>query len=229
MLPFTPKKNPQSSSRKYPKIVCYFHNMAAFDGYFLFECILQSCLLSQFFNMEKNVKIFQAGGLISKIQFFNLFFLDSYLMTRTSLKKLGNLFETSQKGEFDVKNNSYVDFQKIFQNSEKYAEFLAYNVQDSLTLYQCMIKLRKEFFDFSKIDFSEAITASSLGKLFFRMNYYRLPGQIFLKREVLQKMVSSENDILSENNQNSYKFQEVSRFFASNKRVDRKTAHHALF
>lgn len=140
-----------------------------------------SKILNDEFNLKKNLKILCPGNKIYLMKLQNVYFQDSYLMTRMSLNNLGMMLFKEGKDKFDVTKNTYEDLRPVFLNKRLNKKFKDYNIQDSQLLYKCMKFIQNEFFDLFQLDFTNYLTSSSLAKNVFKTYYYNLPTKIFLK------------------------------------------------
>lgn len=182
-----------------PSIVCYFHNLGPFDGYFLADLLLRSKYIWTIFN-RKNLKINNVSGVFYSIQLNNIIFKDSYLMNRVSLNKLSTSLLNQNKKDYDILQIQTPDLLKnVLLDKKTLKKFALYNIQDSFLLYGCMQILQENFLQLFNIDITDSVSAPSLARNLFLRKYYFFPQNFFMKvdkrKNIITKYYESNTEI----------------------------------
>lgn len=146
----------------YKKIYLYSHNLGAFDGYLLFNIIL---------NIDSNVKfILDNNSHFIEIKFKNIIIKDSYRILPTSLLNLTKLVPNClPKLEFDNTKITKLFILKNLNNNkfilnyiERYINSLYFIIE-----YYCIF-----FYINYNINFLKLYSASNMAMVIFRTNFY---------------------------------------------------------
>jgi hypothetical protein len=208
LKPFYSKKGQMDNQ---DKVVVFFHNGSNFDYHFLFPGLVFNEELEKKYCLTENLKVLNVGNKYYRLNFWNIYFHDSFLLTRRSLNTLSQTLLNESKDSFNVSNLNFNSTKKIFKDQEQYDKFCQYNLNDSVLLHKCMTKLQTVFMDAQQLDISNYMSAPGLGIDYFFKKYYKLPKQPFILK------------LDSQINEGSYYVD------YSTKHVNLKTASNAIF
>ena len=135
----------------------YIHNLGGFDGIFIYKYLasvsndVDAIIDSSNKFITISGSIFTNGSIHGKV---NLEFKDSYRVFPVSLQDLCGIFNTQGK------TNAYKDeYNKItlFNNELLLQEFISYGLQDSISLYNALIKAQELYHSKYQVDITSSI------------------------------------------------------------------------
>jgi hypothetical protein len=149
----------------------FMHNLGKFDGFFLYNGLLK--VISNIKNL--NTIIDNKNNFISIYYTFKkddkltiISWKDSMRLFPIGLSELCETMEV--KGKISEYNPLFNDI-SLFDNQELTKQFLEYSKQDTISLYNALIKAQKIYLDKYFVDICDVLSASSLSLKIFRMNY----------------------------------------------------------
>jgi hypothetical protein len=148
----------------------FVHNLGSFDGYFIYKGLIiynQSSL--------KKVKtiIDDQNEFISiswKTNTHAITWKDSYRIFGVSLNQLCKVFAV--EGKTQIYNEEFNSI-KLFSNPIKLKLFLEYAIQDSVALYNALMKAQKYYISMYNVDISSIVSTSTLSFKIFRKHFLK--------------------------------------------------------
>ena len=147
----------------------FVHNLGSFDGIFLYKALSNFYKPSQLETIidDKNKFII----ITLKLSNYKIIFKDSYRIFPISLNELCKVFTV--EGKISTYNTNYNNL-NIFKNKYLLKDFINYSKQESLALYNALLKAQKEFIDLHNVDITSILSISSLALKIFRTNYLEI-------------------------------------------------------
>jgi len=151
--------------------IIFTHNLGSFDGYFIYKA------LSNYFtdNPEKLSTIIDNQNKFITInikldKFKNIKWLDSNRIFPLSLDNLCKMFKVEGKVS---KYNQEFNNMTLFDNVILLDEFKTYSIQDSIALYNALIKAQEYYSNNYCIDITSILSASSLSLKILRQQFLK--------------------------------------------------------
>ena len=147
----------------------FIHNLGSFDGIFLFKALSNFYKPSQLDTIidDKNKFII----IILKLNGYNLTFKDSYRIFPISLNELCKVFNVDGKiSSYNINYNN----KNVFKYKYIFKDFINYSKQDSIALYNALLKAQKEFISLHNVDITSIVSISSLAMKIFRTKYLEI-------------------------------------------------------
>jgi len=152
----------------------FIHNLGNFDGLFLFKALSNFYKPSQLETIIEDKNKFIVISL--KLNNFKIVFKDSYRIFPISLSELCKVFTV--KGKTSTYKKEYNNL-NILKNKYLLKDFIHYSKQDSVGLYNALLKAQKEFIELHNVDINTIVSISSLALKIFRSNYIEIDIPIF--------------------------------------------------
>lgn len=147
----------------------FVHNLGSFDGYFIYKA-----LSIKYKPEQVNTIIDHHNKFISitlKLEDRKFIWLDSYRIFPISLNQLCQVFEVP--GKISEYNNKFNDI-NLFNDKEMLQQFKDYALQDSISLYQALIKAQDYYLSNYLVDITTIVSTSSLSLKIFRSNFLKV-------------------------------------------------------
>jgi hypothetical protein len=148
----------------------FFHNLGAFDGYFLYKALLS------YENPKDISTIIDDSNKFITVKIntidYSLTFKDSLRIFPMSLANLCKTFGVDGKL---CKYNEAFNKLDLFNNNELLTQFIGYGVQDSIALYNALVNAQKQIFNDFKLDIAadNIVSTSSLAFNVFRSRFLK--------------------------------------------------------
>lgn len=144
----------------------FVHNLGKFDGLFIFKHLLSH------YNKEFIKPIIdQHNSFVSlsiKLDHLEIRFLDSMRIFPCSLNELTKTFKV--EGKINSYKAEYNEL-SLFNNKDLLNEWIRYAKQDSISLFNALLKAQKFYIDNYKIDLTSIVSISSLSFKIFRQDF----------------------------------------------------------
>ena len=146
-------------------LTIYVHNLGGFDGIFIFK------YLASISNDPSMVDtIIDGSNKFITISYNGIVFKDSYRVFPVSLQELCGIFNVTGK------TNCYKEeYNKIFTSGdvsrELLDEFITYGMQDSIALYNALVKAQELYHSKYQVDITTIVSLPSLALKIFRMKF----------------------------------------------------------
>lgn len=148
----------------------FFHNLGGFDGFFVYKALLNYINPDQVSTIIDDANKFITITLKSEEGEFT--FKDSLRLFPMSLSGLCKTFGVEGKlGKYDKSFNSL----SLFDNSELLDTFINYGMQDSVALYNALVRAQFKIHDDFKLDIASRniVSTSSLAFNVFRSKFQK--------------------------------------------------------
>ena len=148
------------------KSVIFMHNLGAFDGFFLFQA-----LINLFDRKDSQTIIDKEHDFIqitAKINNIQLVWKDSLRIFDVKLDELCQTFEV--KGKLNKYNDKWNNLE-LFNDVKELQIFIDYAKQDSLALLNALIKAQQIYWTNYNVDISSIWSTSTLSLKIFRLNF----------------------------------------------------------
>ena len=151
-------------------LTIYIHNLGGFDGIFIYKYLASVSNDVDAIIDSSNKFITISGSILTNgiHEKVNLEFKDSYRVFPVSLQDLCGIFNTQGK------TNAYKDeYNKItlFNNELLLQEFISYGLQDSISLYNALIKAQELYHSKYQVDITSIVSLPALALKIFRMKF----------------------------------------------------------
>jgi hypothetical protein len=191
--------------------VIFAHNLGGYDGLFIYKYLLKFCNYNQG-NLKSNCIIDHSSKFIT-ISFKIIFedkksltytFKDSYRIFPVSLNKLCKNYEVKGKiSDYKMEYNN-ID---IFDNQLLLEELKGYALNDSIALYEAILKAQRIYLDDYHVDITSIVSTASLSLKIFRQHYLKTDIEILNKNTdafVRKAYYGGATDIYKEYGENLY-------------------------
>ena len=144
-------------------LTIYVHNLGGFDGIFIFK------YLASISNDPSMVDtIIDGSNKFITISYNGIVFKDSYRVFPVSLQELCGIFNVT--GKSNVYKEEYSNIQ-VFSNPALLQEFISYGMQDSIALYNALVKAQELYHSKYQVDITTIVSLPSLALKIFRMKF----------------------------------------------------------
>ena len=144
-------------------LTIYVHNLGGFDGIFIFK------YLASISNDPSMVDtIIDGSNKFITISYNGIVFKDSYRVFPVSLQELCGIFNVT--GKSNVYKEEYSNIQ-VFSNPALLQEFISYGMQDSIALYNALVKAQELYHSKYQVDITTIVSLPALALKIFRMKF----------------------------------------------------------
>ena len=144
-------------------LTIYVHNLGGFDGIFIFK------YLASISNDPSMVDtIIDGSNKFITISYNGIVFKDSYRVFPVSLQELCGIFNVT--GKSNVYKEEYSNIQ-VFSNPALLQEFISYGLQDSVALYNALVKAQELYHSKYQVDITTIFSLPALSLKIFRMKF----------------------------------------------------------
>lgn len=147
----------------------FVHNLGSFDGFFIYKALSLKYKPEQVNTIiDHHNKFIQ---ITLKLKDKKFIWLDSYRIFPISLNELCKVFEVKGKiSEYNIEYNSL----NLFSDKRMLQEFRTYALQDSICLYQALVKAQDYYLNNYNVDITTIVSTSSLSLKIFRTNFQKV-------------------------------------------------------
>ena len=147
-------------------LTIYVHSLGGFDGIFIFK------YLASISNDPSMVDtIIDGSNKFITISYNGIVFKDSYRVfphAWVSLQELCGIFNVT--GKSNVYKEEYSNIQ-VFSNPALLQEFISYGMQDSIALYNALVKAQELYHSKYQVDITTIVSLPALALKIFRMKF----------------------------------------------------------